>query len=319
MVEQKSVTTARIRNIYVTYNDIALRLDALANEIRHSHFEAVVMILRGGTFAGMHLSFLTGLPYYFLRYDRIKSLPHWVGDAPKMKRILLCEDFAGKGRTLIDCKNFLMNHGYDISTLVVCKDHMSALSPDYYCFDNQKADYRFLLPWERYRINPQTDAEAKDDRRADHEFERTAWDLDGIFLDDIDEEMYQNDLQQTLALRDEYPISALAPLPSLQDVVITGRPLSDRERTEKWLRKHGISIPVVLRDDGEKQPSKESVARWKGERALEIGCTHFVESDPIQALHLAALYPELRVIWWNQGQPVSLNATKSFALKETSQ
>ncbi|WP_419877531.1 hypothetical protein [Brevibacillus centrosporus] len=311
-MENETLTTQRIRNIYLDYNDIALRLDSLADEIRHANFDAVVMVLRGGSFAGMHMSFLTGLPYFFLRYDRKQLMPEWVGNAPKTKRILLCEDFAGMGRTLIDCKKFLVDQEYKIATLVVCKDHLSASTPDYHCFDNQDPNFRFLLPWERYRINPETGATSMIEGRLDHDYERTAWDLDGVFLHDIDEHHYQSDLEKALALRDQYPLAEFVPTPSIQDMVVTGRPVCDRERTEKWLRKHNIHIPVVLRDDEDQKPSSESVARWKGRRALEIGCTHFVESDSAQALHIASLYPELRVIWWNQGSPVCLNASKGL-------
>jgi hypoxanthine-guanine phosphoribosyltransferase len=309
-------STTMVRNIYLDYNDIALRLDALAPEILRNDFGALVIVLRGGSFAGLHMAFLTGLPYYFLRYDRKRAMSEWVGSAPTERRVLLCEDFAGMGRTLTDCRKFLDDLGYDVSTLVVCKDRFSAIEPDYYCFDCQDRNARFLLPWERYRINPETGATSMVEGRPDHEYERTAWDLDGVFLHDIDEQQYRSGLEEALALRDMYPLADFAPVPSIQDIVVTGRPVCDRDRTQEWLRKHKINIPVVLRDDGVEYPTAESVARWKGQRALELGCTHFVESDSAQALHIAALYPELRVIWWNQGYPMALQASKASFYRE---
>lgn len=297
-----------LRNIYLDYNAIALRLDAMAGEIRAAGFDGLVIILRGGSFAGMHLAFLTGLPYHFLRYDRRSGRPDWIGPAPAGERMLLCEDFAGMGRTLIDCRAFLEGQGYRVATLVVCKDRLSASQPDYFCFETQATDARFLLPWERYRINPVTGATSQVDAAADHTYERTAWDLDGIFLDDLEAQRYQSDLAGVLALRDRLPPAPLAPRPAPQDLIITGRPVADRERTEAWLRRHGFAVPVVLRDDGEAAPAPEGVARWKGRRALELGCTHYVESDAAQALVMAALYPELRVSWWNQGRPLAVQA-----------
>lgn len=297
-----------VRNIYLDYNSIALRLDALAEEVRGAGFDALVIILRGGTFAGMHMAFLTNLPCYFLRYDRKRSTPEWVGPQPAPGRILLCEDFAGMGRTLIDCRRFLIDAGHEVSTLVVCKDRLSASEPDYCCFDNQDPGARFLLPWERYRINPATGHTSQVDAPPDHTFERTAWDLDGIFLPDLEPHHYDADLEATLCLRDNLEPAPNAPTPAVQDVVVTGRPVCDQERTVAWLRKHGIQAPVVFRDDQVDRPTAESVARWKGQRALELGCTHFVESDPAQALHMAARFPELRVIWWNNGTPMAVQA-----------
>lgn len=297
-----------IRNVYLDYNAISLRAESLATEIKSANFEGLVIILRGGSFAGIHLAFITGLPYYFLRYDRLTTTPEWVGNLPTEKRLLLCEDFAGMGQTLINSKKFLTDQGYDVSTFVVCKDRLSASVPDYYCFDLQESNARFVLPWERYRLNSEAVNASVTNRKLDHEYERTAWDMDGVFLDDIESHHYHNDLEATLSLRDQYPLADYAPTPGLHDMIITGRPIIDKERTEEWLRKHGIEIPVVFRDNGIEFPTAESVARWKGQRAIELGFTHYVESDSDQALFMASCYPELRVIWWNKGNPIHLNA-----------
>lgn len=297
-----------IRNIYLDYNAIALRLDGLAPELCRAGFDGLVIILRGGTFAGMHMAFLTNLPCHFLRYDRKSATPEWVGPPPSPGRVLLCEDFAGMGQTLINCRRFLEDGGYRVATLVVCKDQLSASQPDYYCFESQESGARFLLPWERYRINPATGHTSQVDAPPDHEFERTAWDMDGVFLVDVDPRHYEEDLEAALCLRDETQPAPYAPKLAVQDLIITGRPVCDKERTLAWLQTHGFPAKVVFRDDDLSKPTTESVATWKGRRALELGCTHFVESDPGQALHMAARYPELRVIWWNQGSPLVVQA-----------
>ena len=43
----------------------------------------------------------------------------------------------------------------------------------------------------------------------------------------------------------------------------------------------------------------DTVARYKAEAATRWGCTHFVESDPEQALRIAAHAPHLVVSWWS--------------------
>jgi hypoxanthine phosphoribosyltransferase len=293
-----------IRQVYVDYNSIALQLDALADKIRMRSFSGIVIILRGGSFVGMHTAFLTGLPYYFIRYDRDTRVPKWIGNAPiHGARVLLCEDFAGAGWTLIDCRDFLESAGYDVQTLVVCQDRLSASKPDFCCFDGKVNDEKYVLPWERHIL-----AVTKFDGRQDHEYERVAWDLDGVFISEVRGYHYATDLQAALEMRDHLPKAPFAPNVSLQDMIVTGRPKCDKVRTEKWLRDHQIQIPVVFRDDGVQNPTKESTARWKGKRALELGCTHFVESDAAQSLHIASLYPELRVIWWNEGDPLTIKA-----------
>ncbi|MFC7439685.1 phosphoribosyltransferase [Laceyella putida] len=299
-----------IRNIYLDYNAISLRLDTLAKDIMSANFDGLVIILRGGSFAGMHLAFLTGLPYYFLRYDRKIEKPAWLGNIPEKKRLLICEDFAGMGKTLINCKKFLVDLGYDVSTLVICKDRKSASTPDYYCFDCQETNARFLLPWERYRINPSTGTASENQELLDHEYERTAWDMDGVFIDGIKSAQIHNGSEGTPFLRDQDPIAKYAPVPLTQDIIISSRPVSHKESTEKWFRTHNIYVPIIFRDDDVELSTLESVAKWKGSRAIELGFTHFVSGNSEVALFIAAFYPELRVIWWNQGHPISLQASK---------
>lgn len=161
-----------MQNVYLDYNQIACQIDDQAEEIRRQGFDGIVMILRGGSFLGFHLAFLTDLPCYFLRYDRASRNVSWVGEKPKGSRLLLCEDFAGMGNTLIDCKKEL-SLTYDVSTFVVCKDTKSASIPDYYCFDGKVPSHRFLLPWERYRINADAVHNVNENDQNDHSFERT--------------------------------------------------------------------------------------------------------------------------------------------------
>lgn len=54
-----------MKNIYLDYNQISLRLDVLVEEIRKENFDGLVIVLRGGSFIGMHTAFLTDLPYAF--------------------------------------------------------------------------------------------------------------------------------------------------------------------------------------------------------------------------------------------------------------
>ena len=293
-----------VRKVYLDYNSIALRLDALADKVRRENFGAIAIVLRGGSFAGMHMAFLTGIPCYFIRYNRKTRKVRWVGEpAPLKCHVLLCEDFAGAGWTLIDCHAFLLEAGFHVKTLVVCQDSESATIPDFYCFDGTNNNEKYLLPWERHIL-----AVREFDGREDHEYERVAWDLDGVFLSEVHGYFYSADLEATLKMRDNLPLAPFAPNVSIQDVIVTERPLRDKERTEEWLREHNLCVPVVFRDEDVQTHSKENDAKWKGQRALDLGCTHYVESDAEESVHIAVMYPELRTIWWNEGDPLSIKA-----------
>jgi hypothetical protein len=84
-----------------------------------------------------------------------------------------------------------------------------------------------------------------------------------------------------------------------RSVVITGRPDSDRDRTEAWLARWGHgALPLECRPTHIPH-NPDAVARFKAETATRWGCTHFVESDAEQALRIAAHAPHLVVSWWS--------------------
>ncbi len=298
------------RAVFLDYNRIAQRVEAIAPAIRRRGYHALIAILRGGAFVATKLAFQTGLPLHFMRYQRPKALPVWHSPQPIGPKVLLCEDFAGSGRTLLDCKQFLLDQRLEVDTLVVCKDARSASQPDLFLFEQQHPAGRFILPWERVRLNPDSHGQRCADALPDHLFEKTAWDMDGIFLDDIEPHHYDRDLHATLALRDDMPLSPLAPTLAPGDVIVTGRPTEDGERTLAWLRRYQIDVDVHLRSDKIARPSKQQVALWKGGTALQLGCTRYIESCGEQALLLSAAFPELSVLWWNRGEPVAVSGTR---------
>ncbi|MBP1967029.1 phosphoribosyltransferase [Paenibacillus aceris] len=77
----------------------------MSQEVREQKYDALVIIMRGGALAGTQMAFLTGLPYYFLNYNRSLNIPVWFHEPQKSERILLIEDFAGSGRTVIIANN----------------------------------------------------------------------------------------------------------------------------------------------------------------------------------------------------------------------
>jgi hypothetical protein len=73
----------------------------------------------------------------------------------------------------------------------------------------------------------------------------------------------------------------------------------DRVRTQAWLSRHGHGETLmIMRDPRQYNDTPEQVASHKARATLQLGCTHFVESDPVQAILIAQHAPLLRVIWW---------------------
>ncbi len=135
----------------------------------------------------------------------------------------------------------------------------------------------------------------------DHDYETYGIDLDGILLPDIARQRYAADLHQALRERDRLePFDPPAWLAlSRVRAIITGRPEMDRARTQHWLDLHGYSgISLLMRDVSTHDDSLEQVSAHKATAALQLGCTHFVESDARQAILISTRLPLLRVIWW---------------------
>jgi len=290
------------------YDQIALWLNTLGPQI-HGRYTALIALLRGGTFPAMVLAHATGLPVYFTTYDRAARTPHWHGHAAPVGPVLLCEDIAGSGHTLSDTIAMLHAQGYAVDTLTICADALSRLSPTHVGFTTADANTRFILPWEQHELNPAVLADRMQGIfRPDHSYHRTAWDLDGVFCDDLPPHDYDRDLAATLIARDGLSPHAAAPQPGPHDVIITGRPTEDTDRTRDWLTRHGWHHPVHHRPRPDVPDHPTHVARWKAETAVTLGCTHFVESDAHQALIIHRTRPALQVIWWNSGDGVVVMA-----------
>lgn len=296
-----------MRATVLDYSQIALAAEALAPALRATGYDGLAAILRGGLHLAAHAAFATGLPLHFLSYSREKRQVTWHGPAPSGQRLLLCEDFAGRGHTLVDCEAFLVQSGFVVDALVVCADAVSRTQPRWSLFQTKVPGSRFLLPWERHCHNPEAPAAST---LADHQLRRTAWDLDGVFVQDVESHHYRSDLDAALDQRDLLSLASFAPAPASGDLIITGRPEGDAERTRQWCRRVGLDLRIIFRDDGHAWPSPDQVALWKGRRALAEGCTDYVESDAAQATLLATGFPELRICWWNEGQPTLLQASR---------
>lgn len=132
-------------------------------------------------------------------------------------KLLLVDDFAGAGHTLVDTRRQLEKQGYHVTTLVLFKDGRSRMVPDFFGID--AANARAILPWERHTVTPEfirdqvaTDNGEKTPLRRDSAYCFTCVDLDGVLLPDLAEHLYDQQLEATLLARDRLtPLDAPPP------------------------------------------------------------------------------------------------------------
>ncbi len=293
----------------LTYEQLDQWIESLQPALVAERFAAVVGILRGGAPLALMVSHATGAPVAFVRYDRATREVQWDSTLPMPEpgsTVLVCEDIAGRGFTLTDCIAFLREHGLKVRTLTGAFDDLSRLRPDY---SIDASGYFALFPWERqaYTERYRADWSRAGERDGalmsdDHEYAIYAVDLDGVLLPDIALARYDEDLEGALAERDALPPFEKFPSIDLQRAraIITGRPEMDRVRTEQWLARFGFGqIELIMRAPGEHDDTPAGAAAHKAAAALRCGVTHFIESDPVQAIFIAQRAPLLRVIWWN--------------------
>jgi len=272
---------------------------ALLGDVMARQRDAVVAILRGGVVPATMAACMLALPLFMIGWDRRAGTTAWIGPPPNGKRILLVDDCCATGQTMRAVRTALVSHGFDCATLAIVHD------PDTTCyvpdFSHPMRDL-FRFPWERGEATPAARALRETGAPADPSTEAPfiGLDLDGVFLPDVPRAHYDSDLAEVLRRRHALqPFAVLPAFSAERAVVITGRPDIDRRQTEAWLARWGYAglnlecRPADIADDA------AAVAYYKARTATRWGCTHFVESDPEQAIRIAALAPHLLVSWWS--------------------
>lgn len=292
----------------MTYGQLDQWITSLSERLRQEQFDVIVGVLRGGAPLALMASHCTGVPVAFLLYDRANREVTWGSSTPIScpgSKVLLCEDIAGRGFTLLDCVKFLKARRLRPRVLVAAYDAESRVRPDY---GIDVTGYMASFPWERhghtqkFRADWQTSQAGRIHPVAeDHEYWNFAVDLDGVLLRDVAPERYANDLAAALAERDRLPFLGLPKILSLDRIaaIVTGRPECDRARTEHWLAQYGFDeIPLIMRAPDQSSSEPAAMAQHKARAAMELRCTHFVESDLLQAALIAELAP---LLMWSDG------------------
>ena len=277
-------------------------------EWRALGFDAVVAIARGGLAPAVMVSAALSAPLFAVSYSRHDRRVSWftAQQPPPLASILLVEDVAGRGTTLSDSVAFLRGLGYRVTVFTLAYDEESRVKPDYGI--EIPEGFGAWFPWERESITPAFGATLNQPARPEHDYASWAIDLDGVLLPDLAEQDYAADLDGTLARRDLLEPCAVLPGMDLSALtIITARPEQDRARTQAWLHRHGFNGPLVMRDEARHGCAQS--AAYKAEAILARCHTHFIESDPVQALEIANRVKVARVLWWNGAQALAVYAS----------
>jgi hypoxanthine phosphoribosyltransferase len=289
--------------VFVSYDQAERLIASLLARVSLWAPDAVAGIARGGLVPATMASCMLALPLFMIGWDRGIGKAQWSGAAPAAAgRILLVDDACSTGATMAGVRAALLASGYACATLTVLHDpETTSYIPD---FSHPMAEL-FRFPWERGEATQAARAQRQAGRPNDLAIERPFFglDLDGVFLAEIPRAEYDADLAATLSRRHALePFPVLPPFSPDRAVVITGRPECDRPLTEAWLARCGFrGLNLACRPD-EVPPDPASVARYKAMTATRWGCTHFIESEPEQAIRIAAIARHLVVSWWSAAE-----------------
>ncbi|RDU94706.1 phosphoribosyltransferase [Trinickia dinghuensis] len=150
---------AKFPAYFYGYDEIETFCLSKREELVEDRVGLILGVLRGGGIPALMLSQMLGVPVDFVYYSRREARAEIKNEevfftinacVAEGKRILLVEDMAGVGRTLINCLEYLRSLVEDqslIKVLTLVHHENSRARPDY-CKDC--SGVRAILPWERY-------------------------------------------------------------------------------------------------------------------------------------------------------------------------
>jgi hypoxanthine phosphoribosyltransferase len=243
--------------------------------------DAVVGIARGGLVPATMAACILALPLAMLAADRGTQEVTWLGPPPSGHRLLLVDDCCATGGTMRTARAALLRQGRDVLTLTVVHDpETTGYVPDL----SHPMRELFRFPWERGEATPAARALRATGASADRTTEApfVGLDFDGLFLTPT-------------------PV-ALPAFARDRAVLMTTLPESERARIAACVA-HRVPGGLPLQfPPPDLPPGPRSRAGYKAQAATRWGCTMFVETDPEQAIRIAALAPHLMVRWWSPAE-----------------
>lgn len=316
-----------MQHFFCDYNWIERKISAYAARLQTLGVTDIVGVSRGGIFPATIAAFELGIKnIHLLNYCRDNKLvtAQFYRPINETSVVLLCEDVAGDGNTLVDCIKYLEQFNCKIYVLTIAHFNGSKIIPD---FSFDFGEIISVFPWERFSVNHQAKNEWRLNRKlskADADYYQYGSDLDGVFLPDVEDRIYHENLALALDMRKKltpYESEHFPPIDLSKAHIVTGRPICDYDVTVEWLNKHNIAFEALhMRDTNEidftaaddHYVKSEKSALSKVQHIYRLGLTHYYESDPLQATLIAKMLPFIKVIWWNN----KLNVRQLVSLEE---
>lgn len=306
------------RVINLSYDKIGNILSSQMPEQKKYNPDCVIAIARGGIVPATMISTNLSIPLYILSVTRGVNEASWLSKPTEdfllsSKTALLVDDIVSSGTSIKKAKTFLSQ--YDIK-VVVNSVFYDVSTPEVPEIGLEANDY-IKFPWEKKENSLISLQSRKENNNSmefhfSHEEDYFGFDLDGIFTPDMPDEYYLNDLEYALRLRDNFLLLPSAPkfIKDIEKntVIITGRPDLDYERTLNWLHNNNYNLPLYCRDHKVYGHSRSEMILSKIKHINDLGITCYFESDVFQSVEIAKSIPTIDVIWWNNGNPVKINA-----------
>lgn len=284
--------------------------------------ELVIGIARGGIVPASMVATTLSLPLLLISVTRSVEEITWLA-APSQEildtlkerniRVLLIDDIISSGVTIRKTKKFLEKMGFKVTINVIFYDKKSVVVPDI----GTCAEQYIKFPWEK-KENTFGSMKIKEEKGVNEfhfsdETDSFGFDLDGIFAEDIPDDLYESNLKYALKLRDALPLLETSPeIPETvrpHTAIITGRPDIDFDRTRKWLNNNNFGdIPLHCRNHKEFDHTLEGKISAKIKMINDLGISCYFESEIIQAVAISIEIPSIDVAWWNDGNPIIIHA-----------
>ncbi len=275
LADQASAFTTVEPDYYHSYDDLVTNAKYLASNIsKNEQIRGVVGIPRSGMLAASAMAVHLGVPLYYIdRNLNIIAVPYGarLEGSSYTGRLLIVDDSANSGNKLSLLRNKLGDVDYIYSAVYSTERALKVL--DY-------AQIHLELPhWFEWWLygSPLL------------YYQKVATDFDGIICEDCPVEMdddgakYMQWLMTVKPLRHFYPHGI--------PYAITARLEKYRDITRWWVNQNRQIIAKIIHAPykSKEERSLHNISEFKAKSCLSLGVEIFIESEPIQAMEIAAI------------------------------
>lgn len=261
---------------YHTIDDLILNSVKLASNIAsYEQIKGVAGIPRSGLTVASAMAVHLGVPLYYIDHlDNLNPIPNGLrlsGVSPDNGKILLVDDSMNTGQRMREIRQRLGDRYYVYGA--VYSTHKAKSYADYI---QVLIDLPHWYEWWLYGCPLLY-------------YQKVATDFDGIICEDCppqyddDGPLYTKWMMEVKPIRHFYPHGV--------PYAITARLEKYAKLTRWWLDRNKQVVGNVIHAPykSKEERSRHSIAQFKAQKCKELGVEIFIESEPVQAMEIAAL------------------------------